>query len=165
MLFLILTLSAAFLTGKDERLRALVFCMAGLIAASLLALKFTPDQYWYQICAAFEALIVVGCLIFRPYAAISIAPLSIIAIVWHFAAYVEYSSGIYTNTQLGPVVTEHHLQIPVIQFWQAVSLFLYSPPSLRFIDGKVSAMINGVFNLIKRLKRKPGQGTWQPQNN
>lgn len=165
MIFLLVTMLAVFLTGKDERLRALVFCMAGVISASMLALEFTSDQYWYQVCAAFEALIVVGCLIFRPHAALSIAALSIMAIAWHLAAYVEYASGLYTNEQLGPAVKAYRMNIPLIQFGQALCLFLYSPPSLKFIDRLVTAIIDRVFSAIRRAKSKPEQGTWQPQNN
>lgn len=162
MEFLLLTFAAVFMSQKDERFRALVFCVVGIIAASMFALEFVPKTYWYQTCAVGEAAIIVACIVCRPHAAQPVAALSIMAVVWHYAAFVEYSSGLYSNEQLGPVVTQYRQWLPLIQYGQVVSLFLFSPPSLRFIDGRTSAIIRGVFKLIKRAKQKPEKGTWQP---
>lgn len=162
MEFLILTFAAVFLSSKNDRYMMLCMYMSLIIASSMIALELVPKSFWYQTCAIAEALIIVGCIAWRPHAAQPVAALSIMAIVWHYAAFIEYSSGLYSNEQLGPVVTQYRQWLPLIQYGQVASLFLFSPPSLRFIDGRTSAMIRGAFKLIKRARQKPEKGTWQP---
>lgn len=159
MEFLLLTFSALFAARKDERLTALILAMTVIIALAVALLDVfavITSAYWYQTCILFEAMIITACVWKRPHAAPAVASLSMLAIVWHYAAFIEYSSHLYTNERLGPVVTEYRNCIPLIQYGQVASLFLFSPPSLRFIDKIVNAIISRV------AKRRTEQGTWQP---